>query len=190
MEISDLISIGRVGFSFKNKKYFVKIKAEYQHLLPRLNSVFLIFKDHRVRYGKIDITKIVNNNTAVINIKDDDLLEELIGVESVRLALDEEDINLIDDASIYYDPIGMKVIWKDEEVGVIKDFFYNGAHYVYEIEELSVDSFQLSVDSEHVTAPSSKLQSILIPDVDAFVVETNVEERFIRVVELDQFIGL
>ena len=184
MEISDLISIGRLGFSFKNKKYFVKLKAEYQHLLPRLNSVFLIFKDHRVRYGKIDILRIVNDNTAVIGIKDEDLLEELTGIESVRLALDEEDINLIDDESVYYDPVGMKVIWKDEEVGVIKDFFYNGAHYVYEIELLE------NVVAIPCGCPSSKLQSILIPDVDAFVIETNVEERFIRVVDLDQFIDL
>jgi len=175
MEISDLISIGRLGFSFKNKKYFVKLKAEYQHLLPRLNSVFLIFKDHRVRYGKIDILRIVNENTAVIGIKDEDLLEELTGIESVRLALDEEDINLIDDESVYYDPVGMKVIWKDEEVGVIKDFFYNGAHYVYEIE---------------LGAGSWELGAVLIPDVDAFVIETNVDERFIRIVDLDQFIGL
>jgi ribosomal 30S subunit maturation factor RimM len=129
-----------------------------------------------VRYGKIDVLKIVNDNTAVINIKDEDLREELLDIDSVKIALDEDDINLIDDDSIYYDPIGMKVIWNDKEVAVIKDFFYNGAHYVYEIVLLTIDSFTGRV--------------VLIPDVDAFVVETNVEERFIRVVDLDQFIDL
>jgi len=176
MDISDLISIGRLGFSLKNKKHFIKIKAEYKHLLPKLSNIFLIFKDHRVRYGKIDVLKIVNDNTAVINIKDDDLREEMLNVDSVRIALDEDDINLIDDDSIYYDPIGMRVIWNNEEVAVIKDFFYNGAHYVYEIECFAVDSLTGRV--------------VLIPDVEVFVVETNVEERYIRVVNLDQFIDL
>ena len=177
MEISDLICIGNLGFSHKNKKHYIKIKPDYIHLIPKLSNIFLIFKDHRVRYGKIDILKVVNENTAVITINDEDLLEELSNIDSVKIALDEDDINQIDDESIYYDPIGMKVIWDGKEVAVIKDFFYNGAHYVYEIEMFSQDV-------------ANKPLSVLIPDVDAFVTETNIEERYIRVVGLDQFIDL
>jgi ribosomal 30S subunit maturation factor RimM len=124
-----------------------------------------------VRYGRIDILKVVCENKAAINIEDVDLLDELSTEESVNIALDEEEINSIDDDNIYYDPIGMKVIWNDEDVAVIKDFFFNGAHYVYEIE-----------------LPDASL--VMIPDVESFVIETNIEKRFIRVVDLDQFISI
>jgi len=180
MKISDLINIGRLKFSLKGGRPFIKVKAEYQHLLPRLNNVFLIFKDHRVRYGKIDILKIIGENKAVINVDDDDLLDELSAEESVNIALDEDEINSVDEESIYYDPIGMKVIWNDEEVAVIKDFFHNGAHYVYEI--------VLCDQTPDTTREKERV--VLIPDVESFVIETNVEERFIRVVNLDQFIAI
>ena len=194
MEISDLICIGNLGFSHKNKKHYIKIKPDYLHLIPKLSNIFLIFKDHRVRYGKIDILKVVNDNTAVITINDEDLHEELKGVDAVKIALDEDDINQIDDESIYYDPVGMKVIWDGKEVGVIKDFFFNGAHYVYELDVARYVPTKMDLDvASRIPTKldvANKPISVLIPDVDAFVIETNIEERYIRVVDLDQFIGL
>jgi len=145
------------------------LTSEFQHLLKKLNNVFLIYTDHRVRYGKIDILDVFSGNKAIVSIQDEDLHEELLKEKSVNIALDEEEINHIDDDTIYFDPVGMKVFWTEKEIGVIKDFFYNGAHYVYEIE-------------------LTDNKTILVPDVDAFVEETNIEERFIKLIEFEQFI--
>lgn len=174
MEISDLINIGRLKFSHKNEnkdRLLLNLKTEFQHILPKLENVFLIFKDHRVRYGKIDIIKILSDNKAVVSIKDTDILDELSLEDKIDISLDEDEINSLDDSNCYYDPVGMKVIWNTQVVAIIKDFFFNGAHYVYEIE-------------------MTDKQLFMIPDVEAFVVETNTQERFIRVVNLDQFMNL
>ena len=174
MEISDLIGIGklRIRRNEEDIRFYVELTDEYQNLLPKLNKIFLIYKDHRVRYGKIHILQMLSEQKAEVDIVDDvDLRYELLKEKYVNLYLDEAEINELDDQNIYFDPLGMKVIWQEREVATIKDFFYNGAHDVYEIEM-----------SDH--------RLVLIPDVESFVIETNIEERFIRVVNLDQFLDI
>ena len=180
MEISDLMSIGKLKFGIKNRTPYIQLRAKFLHLLPKLSNIFLIFTDHRVRYGKIDIVKMIDKDKATIKIDDDDLLEELLAEESVNVCIDEDEINSLDEDNEYFDPIGMKVIWNEQDVGVIKYFFYNGAHDVYEIE--------LHSDKNAIQEAKSKQKLVLIPDVEAFVKETNIEKGFIKVVDLDQFI--
>ena len=182
-EISDLVSIGKLKYvsdSTRKKSeaeqigrtgFHITLTSGFEHLLAKLNNVFLIFTDHRVRYGKIDILKVIGENKALVNLQDSDLKDELSKEKSVNIALDEDEINSIDDENMYFDPVGMKVLWNEQEVATIKDFFFNGAHDVYEIE-------------------MNDKSLILIPDVEAFVIETNTDERFIKVVDLDQFINL
>ena len=164
--ISDLTIIGKI-----NAKLLMTISSEYKHISKKLEYVFLIFTDHRVRYGKIEISKVIAADRFEINIPDLDLLDEISKEKSVQIALDEEEIIKIDENSQYFNPIGMKVVWNNDVVGTIIDHFYNGAHDVYEIE-------------------LQDKKTILIPDVEDFVIETNTDEHFIRVVNLDQFINL
>ena len=171
MEISDLICIGKLRLNKKvgdDKQIILKLKTDYQKFLSRLCDVFLIYKDHRVRFGKIAIIKVIREGVVEVDFEDIDLKEELEIEDSASVYLDEDMINQFDDENIYFDPVGMKVIWENEEVAHIVNFFFNGAHDVYEIEML-------------------EKKIVLIPDVESFVIETNIEERFIRVVDLDQF---
>ena len=171
MEISDLKCIGKLRFEKKvgdDKKIILKVKADYQKFLSRISDVFLIYKDHRVRYGKIDIIKAIKEGVALVDFEDLDLKEELEIEDSASVFIDEDMINQLDDENVYFDPVGMKVIWEGAEVAHIVNFFFNGAHDVYEIEMLDK-------------------RIVLIPDVESFVIETNLEERYIRVVDLDQF---
>lgn len=163
MEAGDLIHIGKLKMNTKRSVLSYVPLAEYEHLSSELDNVFLIFKDYRVRYGKIDISE---DMTAMIF--DDDVLQELQCEESITVGLDQEGLEQIDHDSEYFDPIGMKVLWGDVQVATIDNYFYNGAHDVYE----------LQMNDGRV---------VLIPDVETFVVETNIQERFIRVVDLDQF---
>ena len=163
MEAGDLIHIGKLKINSKKGELCFIPQSEYKHLSDELDNVFLIFKDYRVRYGKIDISQ---NLTA--KIFDDDVLQELQSEESVTVGLDQEELEKLDSNSEYFDPTGMKVLWNDTEVATIDNFFHNGAHDVYE----------LQMNDGRV---------VLIPDVEAFVVETNISERFIRVVDLDRF---
>ena len=163
---------GKKTANESNKKHWqIVLVPEYQDYLGKLKSLYLIFKDHRVRYIKVDILRTIADNKALVTFDDEDLLQELISEDTLQVCLDEEELNSLDTENLYYDPEGMSVIWNDQNVGTIKDFFYNGAHYVYEI-----------------TMDDGKL--VLIPDVEAFVTETDIEKRFIRVVELDQFIDI
>jgi ribosomal 30S subunit maturation factor RimM len=172
MEVSDLINIGKLRHDRQRKPYIV-IKKEYQHLLPKLRNTFLIFKDHRVRYVSVEILNTLGENKAYISINDSDVAKEASVEEFTFVSIDEDEINQLDDETTYYDPIGMKVSWNSKEVGEIIHFFNNGAHYVYEIQLYDYDK-----------------QVVLIPDVDDFVIETNTEERFISVRDLDKFIYL
>jgi len=168
MEINDLVNIGKLKFNQTTKKPYIMVKKSYQHLLTKLNQVFLIFKDHRVRYVSIGFIKALNEDKAIMSINDVDILQEVSTEESVGVYLEELELDNLDET---YDPIGMKVYWNGEVVATIKHFFYNGAHYVYEL---------LMHDKSIV----------LIPDVERFVIETNIEERYIKVVDLDQFLNL
>ncbi|MCL2064494.1 MAG: hypothetical protein FWG98_08985 [Candidatus Cloacimonetes bacterium] len=178
-EVANLVTIGKIRFTAPHKnKIFVSINkvrieliltSAYQHLLEKISKVYLIYTDHRVRYGKIDILKVINEKQAVINILDKDLKDEAINEKSIKIAIDEEEINKIDETAIYFDPIGMRVFWESKDIGQIKDFFYNGAHYVYEIK---LEDARL----------------VLVPDVDAFIEETNIENRFIKLKEFEQFL--
>ncbi|MCL1827832.1 MAG: hypothetical protein FWG20_07360 [Candidatus Cloacimonetes bacterium] len=173
MEISDLKSIGKITCSKRDEskqRFIFTLKAAYQRFLPEIKDVFLIYTDHRVRYGKIDILHVINETKAEIDIEDDDLKDELLQARQVGVYLDKEGIEQLEnDDSVYFDPIGMAVIWNEQEVARIVDFFWNGAHDVYEIK----------MSDERV---------VLIPDVLSFVIETDVEKRYIRVVDLDQFL--
>lgn len=163
MEISDLIQIGKLQYHKAKNEFALKLDKEYLHLSERLTEIFLIFKDHRVRYAKIDILSLGR-----IRIHDEDLIEEIGSEDYVQICLDDQALSLIDDEYEYFDPVGMNVICNDEIVGSIIDYFFNGAHDVYEI-KLHDDSV------------------ILIPDVESFVMETNVPSRFIKAKDLDQF---
>ncbi len=172
MEISDLINIGRLKFSLKGEnksKLLLNLKPEFQHLLPKLEKVFLIFKDHRVRYGTIKKIKIVGDNQAVLDFEDQDLVNEILKEDQISVYLDETEINSLDKDNVYYDPIGMKVIWENEKVAEITDFFFNGAHYVYELEMYDK-------------------RKILIPDVDSFVIFTDISNHTITVKDLNLFL--
>jgi len=179
MEISDLIHIGKLDIrkerGSEQRTLFLKVAEEFQYLLGHLGDVFLLFTDYRVRYAKIlftDLNTQKGKQTGrCVTFDDEDLLEELKSEKSVTICLDDDEIARIDDIVGYFDPTGMSVIWNSECVGTIKGFFYNGAHDVYELQ-----------------MTDGKL--VLIPDVEAFVIETNPEERFIRVKDLDQFLDL
>jgi ribosomal 30S subunit maturation factor RimM len=106
-----------------------------------------------------------------VQINDEDIAQEALGEQSIQLSLDEEELNDLDDDSEYFDPVGMKVFHEGDDVAVISHFFHNGAHWVYELRL-------------HDT------KTVLIPDVERYVIETNTIERYIRVVDLDQFINL
>jgi ribosomal 30S subunit maturation factor RimM len=121
-----------------------------------------------VRYGKIKVEN-KKQKKYQISISDKNLYEEVINSQNVVLAIENRELEKIEDLLGYFDPVGMKVIWNDIEVATIKGYFSNGAHDVYEL--------QLENGKE-----------ILIPDVEAFVIETNIKKRYIKVVDLDQFI--
>ena len=174
MEISDLTKIGKIKCSKNDeleKKLYLHIDEDYKSFLPKLKNIFLIYKDHRVRYGKIIDLKMIDDTKAVVNFDDDDVKAELEKEFQVTVMIDDEEFVQLDEENQYFNPIGMKVIWNEKEVATIKDFFYNGAHDVYEIE----------MDDKKI---------VLIPDVENFVTETNTVERYIKVINLDQFLEI
>jgi len=117
MEISDLIKVGSLEFSRdSSKKVVLKLRTEFQHILTNNSEFFLIFKDHRVRYVAISVEKIINNNCSYVKILDDDVAEEILLEDNLTICLSQDDINKSNDSDQYFNPIGMKVLWKNQEV--------------------------------------------------------------------------
>jgi ribosomal 30S subunit maturation factor RimM len=172
MQISDLIQIGKIEVrkirgGLATELVF-KLDSEFRPTVSRLNDIFLIFTDQRVRYTQMEI-KSLSDRKIIVEIPDTDTLSEVLRESNVLVCLDDETLSSIHDDSEYFDPVDMSVIWNDQNVGKIAGFFDNGAHDVYEV-------------------ALADGNSILIPDVPSFVIETNTTERFIKVVDLDQFI--
>jgi ribosomal 30S subunit maturation factor RimM len=172
MEITDLIKVGIVKVKKSknsiNSEFLLYLDDDYIEIVKELNIFFLIFKDHRVRYGKIFEQKYYQDNIKYIKFDDEDLHNEIKKENEVYLCLEKELIEKLENDNGYFDPIGFHVIWNNQNVGKITEFFFNGAHDVYEIK----------MNDENV---------VLIPDVESFVPETNVKEKYITVVNLDQF---
>lgn len=133
MDAIDLIGIGRLGGRDDHGYYHAMIKPDFKPVFSALTECYLIFNSDRVFYVTISDKKIVDKKLR-IRFVEDGIDEErplhkevTIAIDSASTSDDEpeaEELELI---------LGYRVLFQDAPVGILEDYFYNGAHYVLQI---------------------------------------------------------
>ncbi len=171
MDIDDLVIIGKLGFNHKNKDWInFKLNDEFCEYIDEIDELFLIFKDHRVRYVKVKrLAK--RDNKLYFRLEDSDIYEELINQSDILIGLDPETIDKWEESEGYYDPLGMEVFYQDELIGKVIDWFNNGAQDVFVIE-------------------LNNGKEIMIPEVEEFIDRIDTEKKWIYTKAIDDFLEL
>ncbi|HPM00858.1 MAG TPA: hypothetical protein PK816_01770 [Candidatus Cloacimonadota bacterium] len=170
MDIDDLIVIGKLGFGQIVKDWVpVRLNPDFQNSITQFNHLFVIFTDHRVRYVTVKKAKLIQGKW-YIKFAEPELMLEMNGQTNMLIAIDTEELSVIDDED-YYEPVGMKVISQDEEVGVIIDWFSNNAQDIFVVKDIEGNE-------------------IMIPDVPYYVEKTDIENQVIYVRNIEQFKGI
>ncbi|KQC07193.1 MAG: hypothetical protein APR54_01130 [Candidatus Cloacimonas sp. SDB] len=162
MQVDELISIGCLGKSL-DKNGFIGFKR-YLELPQEFNSlkeIFLIFKDHRVRFVDVEFSP---DNKDKIKIIESDMVSEIINSADVKLALSQDDIDELRTKSGLILPGIMEIFYQHKKIGTLIEIFNNNAHDILVVE--------LNDGKE-----------IMIPYVDRFVINSDNSKIFVTNIE-------
>ena len=130
MESSDLIGIGRLGGSDPDGFHRVLVKPRFRAFFEDVTNVFLIFNSDRVFYVTICERKVEDQKVLVRFAEDGVEAERRLHKETI-VAIDP--VDLAEDDGLDY-LLGYKVIFAEQDLGEVRDYFHNNAQYVLEIE--------------------------------------------------------
>jgi ribosomal 30S subunit maturation factor RimM len=141
---------------------------EYMSYFLEKKDIFLLFKDHRVRYVTID--RIREDKKISILLQEKDVIEEVKHSTNVSLCLASEDIaylrNRFED-----NVINFSVIFAGEEIGKVLDVNNFGAHDNYII--------RLNTGKE-----------VMVPDVERYVEDRNSERQELVLINIEELLEL
>ena len=170
MQITDLVAIGKLGNSIDENGFIsFKKNSNFQQSYLTKKDVFLLFKDHRVRYVSID--KVINEKRFKLRFLETDVTEEAADAGGVRVTIPESDLVKFNREADFVDPVGMKVIFNKKELGNVINFFNNSVYDILIVE-------------------TGEKKEIMIPDVDKYVIEKNAENDTITVKNIDGLMDL
>jgi len=170
MQITDLVAIGKLGNSIDEKGFIsFRKNSNFQQSYLTKKDVFLLFKDHRVRYVSID--KVINEKRLKLRFLETDVTEEAADAGSVCVALPESELVKFNREADFIDPVGMKVVINQKELGNVIDFFNN-----------SVQDILIVKTTEN--------KEIMIPDVDYYVVNKDKNSKMINVKNIRELLDL
>lgn len=161
MQISDLVAIGKLGKSIDSNGFILFKEYRNFHLFF-LEDIFLLFTDNRVRY--VTVTEIDSKTSIKLKIDAEDILADAAQDGNVTVMLPQEDIDQMTNELSGEDLSGMKVFFQDRLMGIVVESFFNGAQEV-------------------ITIESKDGKEIMVPLVDAYVVEINEEKIVLKNIE-------
>ncbi|MBC8384819.1 MAG: hypothetical protein H8E57_04810 [Candidatus Cloacimonetes bacterium] len=149
MQISDLIPIGKIGNHLDEEGY-IRFKQNKNHDLDisEIRDVFMLFKDHRVRYVTID--KVLENSR--LKLVETEVISEALEAGGAELCLTEEEIDKYIPETTESALIGKKVMFIGQEIGYVNDIFSNSVYNILVVQTL---------DNEE----------IMIPDVEYYILD-------------------
>ncbi len=168
MRISDLYQIGRLG-NFINEDGYIQFKKDdsFQPDYLSINDFFLIFSKNRVRF----VTKehiIESDRKILIKFKEPELLPDLAG-QKVKVCLSKKDINFIQAGTDYINTNGFNVMFKQQLIGVVVDFFDNGAHGVIVVKNVNEKEFMIPFIDIYISKISEERRLVFVQDVEDLI---------------------
>lgn len=161
MQVSDLIGIGRLGGLDARGFFQALIKPGYRSAFKDIRNVFLIFNSDRVFYVSISERE-VSENKIMIRFAQDGIAEERRLHREAIIAI-EPDI-LEEDSGLDY-LLDWEVLFEDQALGKISDYFFNNAHYVIVVR--TVDERELLVPwvDYYIQAEMPNLKVVLLANL-------------------------
>lgn len=163
MQYDDLVPVAKLEKNIDENGYIeVKKYNTFDETLTELDFVFLLFKDHSVRYVKIADIK---HRAGTMKIKFADLDDriDISTASKVQLAVDNELVRNLDQPS----HIGMKVIAGNKFIGVVDDLLDNSEYLVFTVKDTDGEEF-------------------MIPNVGYFIAEENWDENVLFVQNIEE----
>lgn len=165
MDFGDLVTIGKLGLrQEQDGSVLFHRNRDFHDGLWGIDRVFLVTTAHRVTYTTIKSWLDDDGDTRLLF--DDRYRHE----SGVRVLVDPETYyrTIQDDDGFH--PVGMRVFEGERPVGKVVDYFHNNAHGVLVLED----------ENGH---------EIMIPDVDAWVIEKDPEKNVIRIRDMAEWTG-
>jgi len=167
MTLDDLVSVGKLGNSNRAPEGYLRFQPNWNFhtYFFDIKDVFLVFTDYRVRY--VTIEDIRQSKFFWIKIKEDDVVQEVNESRSVQYRIPK---SLIKDFRYENDDDflnGMKVMADNQNIGVVTDSFYNGAHYTLIVTQ---------EDKKEVMIPNVERYIFSIDKVKHLIMAQNIQE--------------
>ena len=140
MEISDLITIGKLGKTVDSDGY-IPFKPNKIFQSSFLQNVFLLFTNYSVRYVKIED----NLNDKMLKIDDLEITRDAAKDGKVLIMLPQEDITMLLDEHNILNYAGMKVYFADDIIGKVKETFFNNAQDILIVELINGNEIMIPV---------------------------------------------
>ena len=163
MQVSDLVTIGKLGKSIDRDGY-VTFKQYRNFRLPFLKDVFLLFTDNRVRY--VTVTEIDTRTSIKLKIDDQDTLAEAVLDGNVAVLMPPSEIDLMRQER-QADFSGKQVFFRDALLGYVSASFHNGAQEVIIIHLEEGREILVPMVEAYVSSIGKK--RIILKDIEGFL---------------------
>ena len=166
MQISDLVFIAKLGNKTDTEgfipfKIFPKFKIE---IFSEVKDFFLLFKNHKVRY-----VTVLNHEERKLKFDDVQITEDAAVSSGVMLAVSKDDIT--DFIEVEDNFIGFTVKFENREVGIVSEVLQNKAYDLLLIK-------------------TNEKKEIMIPDVENFIEDIDVEKKLIYAKNIEELMIL
>ncbi|GAB1468638.1 hypothetical protein MASR2M64_13770 [Candidatus Cloacimonadota bacterium] len=166
LKIPGLTRIGKLGGRDADGFHHVMIKPEYRSVFSELEEVYLIFNSDRVFYVTISERK-QSDKKNWVKFLEDGVAEEQPKHKDVILAIADEEHDT--EAEELNELLGFKVLFADEVIGEVQDYFFNGAHDVLQISDASKTEILIPYVDYYIEAVLRDLQSIILQHSEALI---------------------
>ncbi|MDD2228178.1 MAG: hypothetical protein PHY48_02055 [Candidatus Cloacimonetes bacterium] len=166
MKIPGLTRIGKLGGRDADGFHHVMIKPDYRSVFSGLEDVYLIFNSDRVFYVTISERK-QSDKKNWVKFLEDGVAEEQPKHKDVILAIADEENET--EAEELDELLGFKVLFAEEVLGEIKDYFFNGAQQVLQISDASKTEILIPYVDYYIQAVLTDLQSIILQNAEDLI---------------------
>jgi len=140
----------------------VLIETDFPERFTRDESIIIEHQGEYKRFALQEV-KFLNRGMVVLKAEGIDSPEEAVRYKNAGLVVTEEELTPLEDGMYYHhDIIGCRVVRSGEEIGFVKEIFFNGGTDIYVVE-------------------AGDGRTVMIPAVKAFVKNVDVEKKEIEV---------
>lgn len=166
MSYPALISIGKLGGQDEYGFHHAMIKPDYRSVFSGLEELYLIFNSDRVFFVTISERK-QSDKKSWVKFREDGIASEQPKHKDVIIAIPAVAEEVQASGLDYL--LGYQVIYAGEVLGLVEDYFYNGAQQVLQVEDESGHELLIPFVDYYVEAVLNDLRSIMLQNATGLI---------------------